>query len=192
MADYLTFFKPFEVLSQFSDPTGRQTLKDYIPIAGVYAAGRLDYRSEGLLLLTNDGSLIQRLTDPRYEHSKTYYVQVEGSARPEHVERLTQEIVLPGLQTLPALAEIIDAPLLPPRSKPVRAYHPTTWLKIILFEGKKHQIRKMTAAIGYPTLRLVRVAIGNLGLGDLQPGEYQSHSRNQILKLLGNPGRIGV
>lgn len=175
---YIKFFKPFEVLSQFSKEAGHRTLKAFIPVPGVYPAGRLDYRSEGLLLLTDDGSLIQRLTDPRFEHAKTYYAQVEGVVTEEAVERLRQEIVMTGLQTRVAGAEIIGAPGLPPR--PVRAYHPTTWLKIVLHEGKKHQVRRMTAAVGFPTLRLVRVAIGNVTLGNLQPGEWADLSAKEL------------
>jgi 23S rRNA pseudouridine2457 synthase len=179
---YLKFFKPFEVLSQFSEEAGHRTLKEFIAVPGVYPAGRLDYRSEGLLLLTDDGSLIQRLTDPRFEHAKTYYAQVEGVVTPEAVERLRQEIVVPGLQTRTAGAEIIEAPDLPPR--PVRDYHPTTWLKIVLHEGKKHQVRRMTAAVGFPTLRLVRVAIGNITLGRLQPGEWAEIRSGEIKHLI--------
>lgn len=179
--EIIKFFKPFEVLSQFSDSSGRRTLKEFIPLAEIYSAGRLDYRSEGLLLLTDDGALIRRLTDPRFEHPKTYYVQIEGEAAPEAVARLAQEIVVPGLQTRLAAAEIIQPPDLPPR--PVRAYHPTTWLKVVLYEGKKHQVRRMTAAVGYPTLRLVRIAIGAVGLGDLQPGEWRRLTRQELKNL---------
>lgn len=169
---YLRLFKPYEVLCQFIDEAGRRTLKDLVPLPGVYAAGRLDYRSEGLLLLTDDGSLIRRLTDPRFEHPKTYFAQVEGLVTPEAVAALRQEIVVPGLQTRLAGAEIIPPPDLPPRPVPVRDYHPTSWLKITLYEGKKHQVRRMTAAVGFPTLRLVRYAIGRLTLAGLQPGQW--------------------
>jgi len=182
MPIYLKFFKPFEVLCQFSPSTGRQTLKDYIPISDVYPAGRLDYRSEGLLLLTDDGSLIQQLTDPRYEHSKTYYVQVEGLATPQAVEALRSQILLPEVQTRRVTAEIISEPELPPRSKPVRDYHPTSWMRIVLFEGKKHQVRRMTAAVGFPTLRLVRFAIGVLTLDGLQPGEWRFIEKAEFLR----------
>jgi 23S rRNA pseudouridine2457 synthase len=173
MPDYLAFYKPFEVLSQFTDSSGRKTLKDFIPITGVYSAGRLDFRSEGLLILTNDGRLIQRLTDPRFEHPKTYFVQVEGAATPESIAPIEQHILLPGFQTRLVSAEIIAEPALPPRSKPVRLYHPTTWIKLVLREGKKHEVRRLTAAVGLPTLRLVRVAIGPLSLGSLLPGEWR-------------------
>jgi 23S rRNA pseudouridine2457 synthase len=177
----IKFFKPFEVLTQFTDREGRRTLAEFIPLKNVYAAGRLDYRSEGLLLLTGDGALIKRLTDPRFEHPKTYYVQVEGEAELEAARRLTEEIVLPDLQTRLAVAEIIAPPAVPGR--PVRSYHPTTWLKMVLYEGKKHQIRRMTAAVGFPTLRLVRVAIGPVGLGDLQPGEWRALTETEMKQL---------
>lgn len=180
MPTYLKFYKPFEVLSKFTDAQGRPTLKDYIQIPGIYAAGRLDYRSEGLLLLTDDGPLIHRLTSPRYEHPKTYLAQVEGLITPEAIYKFNQEILLPGLQTRLALAEPIPAPAIPARTKPVRDYHPTSWLKITLHEGKKHQARRMTAAVGFPTLRLVRIAIGSLLLGDLKPGESRRLTRSEI------------
>jgi 23S rRNA pseudouridine2457 synthase len=170
---YIAFNKPFEVLSQFTDLEGRQTLASYVPIPGIYAAGRLDYRSEGLLLLTDDGPLIQRLTDPSFQHTKTYLAQVEGLITTQAVEILQTEIVLPGLQTrLPQVSQVSE-PGLAPRPVPVRAYHPTSWLMIKLQEGKKHQVRRMTAAVGFPTLRLVRIAIGPLELGELKPGKWR-------------------
>jgi 23S rRNA pseudouridine2457 synthase len=183
MSRYLAFYKPFEVLSQFTDRQGRRTLKDYIHVSGVYAAGRLDYRSEGLLLLSDDGALIHRLTSPRYEHPKTYLAQVEGLVSETAIRRLNEEIVLPGLQTKTAHARIIPDPHLPPRTTPVRDYHPTTWLEIVLPEGKKHQVRRMTAAVGYPTLRLVRIAIGSLRLGQLNPGEWRHLTPNELRNL---------
>jgi 23S rRNA pseudouridine2457 synthase len=179
----LAFFKPFEVLSQFRDTRGRKTLKDYIPVAGVYAAGRLDYRSEGLLLLSDDGRLIHRLTDPRFEHQKTYLAQVEGIASQEALHALQTRILLPGLQTKTAEVKLIPEPDLPPRPTPVRDYHPTSWLQISLREGKKHQVRRMTAAVGLPTLRLVRVAIGPIRLEGLQPGEWRDVRPEEIRAL---------
>ncbi len=184
MPTYVKFFKPFEVLCQFSPSQSRQTLRDYIPIPNVYPAGRLDYRSEGLLLLTDDGPVIRRLTDPRFEHAKTYLVQVEGLVTPEAVETLRRQIVLPSLQTRRVSAEIIPPPDLPPRSKPVRDYHPTSWLKVVLYEGKKHQVRRITAAVGFPTLRLVRYAIGPLTLDGLQPGEWRRIEKDEFLREL--------
>jgi 23S rRNA pseudouridine2457 synthase len=183
MSRYLAFNKPYEVLSQFTDSKGRRTLQEFIDIPGVYAAGRLDYRSEGLLILSDDGLMIHRLTDPDFTHKKTYLVQVEGVITDEAVKRLNHEILLPGIQTRLAHAEKIAAPDLAPRSKPVRDYHPTSWIRVELEEGKKHQVRKMTAAAGFPTLRLVRIAIGNISLGDLKPGEWRQLTRNEIDRL---------
>jgi len=183
MARYLAFFKPFKVLSQFTDPKGRKTLKDYIPMAGVYATGRLDYRSEGLLLLSDDGRLIHRLTDPRFDHEKTYLAQVEGSAGPAALHALQTRILLPDLQTKTAVAALISEPDLPPRPTPVRDYHPTSWLRITLREGKKHQVRRMTAAVGLPTLRLVRVAIGPIQVKGLQPGQWRNLRSEEVRAL---------
>ncbi len=180
MEHYIAFYKPYEVLSQFTDAGGRATLKDYVNLPGIYAAGRLDYRSEGLLLLTDDGELIHRLTDPRFDHPKTYLVQVEGTCTPSNLVFPQDGIILPGFQNKAAHIEIISEPDLPRRSKPVRDYHPTTWLKVVIREGKKHQIRRMTAALGFPTLRLVRVAVGGLTLGGLGPGEWRSISRREL------------
>jgi 23S rRNA pseudouridine2457 synthase len=172
MPHYLLFNKPFNVLSAFTDPEGRPTLAAYVPVPGVYAAGRLDYDSEGLLLLTDDGALIHALTDPGHELPKTYYVQVEGVVTAAAVAQLRQGVVLRGERTRPAEAEMIGDPGLPPRPVPVRDYHPTSWLKVALREGKKRQLRRMTAAVGFPTLRLVRVSVGEWSLGGLKPGEW--------------------
>lgn len=170
----LMFYKPYGVLSSFTDEgSGHATLKAYIPIPNVYAAGRLDLRSEGLLLLTDDGDLIHRLTHPHYHLPKTYYVQVEGVPTPQALATLRQGVVIRGYRTRPAVVEVIAEPRLPPRPKPVTPHGPTAWLEIRLYEGKKHQIRHMTAAVGLPTLRLVRVAIGPLRLSGLQPGEWR-------------------
>lgn len=170
---YLLFHKPYRVLCQFRDDQGRRTLKDFIPIPQVYPAGRLDYDSEGLLLLTNDGRLQHRLTDPRYGHPRTYWVQVEGIPTPEALEQLRQGVVIQGYRTRPAeVVFLTQEPALPPRDPPIRFRRaiPTSWLQITLREGRNRQVRRMTAAVGYPTLRLVRVAIGPLLLGDLPPG----------------------
>ncbi len=176
MSRYVLVNKPFNVLSNFVDEGGRATLKDYVPVPAVYAAGRLDYDSEGLLLLTDDGPLSYRMTDPRYEHPKTYYVQVEltkGTIPPAALDQLHEGVVLRGERLRPAEAEVVPDPGLPPRSAPVRGYHPTAWLRVVLREGKKRQLRRMTAAVGLPTLRLVRTAIGPLSLGDLAPGAWR-------------------
>jgi pseudouridine synthase len=180
MRQVIKFFKPFQVLCQFTDQSNRRTLKDFIPLEGVYAAGRLDYRSEGLLVLTTDGTLIQRLSDPKFEHPKIYFAQVEGVIKQDALEKLNQQIVLPGLQTRPVRATVMDEPELPSRSIPVRDYHPTSWLKIELFEGKKHQIRRLTAAVGFPTLRLIRFAIGEITLLGLQPGEWKRLDAHEL------------
>ena len=180
MTHYLAFYKPDEVLSQFTDKVGRDTLKSYISVQGVYAAGRLDYHSEGLMVLSDDGLFIRRLTDPRFSHPKTYMAQVEGRATEDMIRPIKERILLPGLQTRLAQVEIVPEPLLPPRPRPVRGYHPTTWLRIVLFEGKKHQVRRMTAAVGLPTLRLVRVAIGHLELGSLKPGQWRELTHAEI------------
>jgi 23S rRNA pseudouridine2457 synthase len=180
---YFAFYKPDQVLCQFTDQGGRLTLRDFFPVTGVYSAGRLDFNSEGLLLLTDDGTLIHRLTYPRFEHQKTYLAQVEGILSQESLQRLNQEILLPGLQTRLARARLIPVPDLPERPRPVRNYHPTTWIEIALSEGKKHQVRRMTAAVGFPTLRLVRVALGSLKLGRLKPGEWRRLAPDEIAAL---------
>lgn len=170
---YVILNKPYRVLCQFRDDHGRQTLKDYVPIPDIYPAGRLDYDSEGLVLLTNDGRLQHRLTDPRYRHPRTYWVQVEGEPTPAALEQLRQGVLIQGRRTLPATVNVLpEAPSLPPRQPPIRfrRYIPTTWLSLTLREGRNRQVRRMTAAVGLPTLRLVRVAIGTLELKDLAPG----------------------
>ena len=181
--NYLAFFKPYEVLSQFTDAEGRATLKDYIHIPGIYAAGRLDYRSEGLLILSDDGAFIHRLSDPRYDHPKIYLVQLEGVITPQDIKHFNENIILPKLQRYPARAELIPEPDFPPRSKPVRDYHPTSWMRITLREGKRHQVRRMTAAIGFPTLRLVRIAIGPVSLAGLEPGQWRRLTQEEHLAM---------
>jgi 23S rRNA pseudouridine2457 synthase len=181
---YILFNKPYGVLSQFTDEgTGHPTLKQYIDVPGIYAAGRLDRDSEGLLLLTNDGSLIKRLTDPGHHIEKTYWVMVEGSPTQEKLAQLEQGIQLKDILTLPARVRLIPDPNLPPRSKPVTPHGPTAWIEIRLREGKKRQIRHMTAAVGLPTLRLVRVAIGRIRLGDLEPGTWRDLTPDEINSL---------
>jgi 23S rRNA pseudouridine2457 synthase len=186
MPRYLAFNKPFNVLASFTDPQGRATLADYVQVPGVYAAGRLDYDSEGLLLLTDDGALIHQLTDPRHEHPKTYFVQLEGLVTEQAAEELRRGVVLRGRRTRPAEVEIIGDPGLPPRPVPVRAYHPTSWLKVVLREGQKRQLRRMTAAVGFPTLRLVRWAIGPLTLEGLAAGEWRELTRAEASRLGGS------
>ncbi|MEW6285470.1 MAG: pseudouridine synthase [Chloroflexota bacterium] len=181
---YIIFNKPYGVLSQFTDEgTGHPTLKQYIDIPGIYVAGRLDRDSEGLLFLTDDGPLIHRLIDPKHHVEKTYYVLVEGNPTPEHLSSLQKGIQIKDYRTLPAKVRLIPDPNLPPRPKPVTPHGPTAWLEIKLREGKKRQIRHMTAAVGLPTLRLVRVAIGSLNLGTLPPGAWRDLTHQEIKRL---------
>ena len=189
MNRYLLFNKPYDVLTQFSPEAGSkaQTLKDFVHVPGVYPAGRLDRDSEGLLLLTNDGWLQHQLTDPRFAHAKTYWAQVEGIPPREALETLASGVILRDFRTRPAQVRLLAAvPPLPPRVPPIRyrAAIPTAWVELIISEGKNRQVRRMTAAVGYPTLRLVRVALGPLPLGDLAPGEYRELDTGEVRRLL--------
>jgi 23S rRNA pseudouridine2457 synthase len=172
----ILFNKPYGVLSQFT-PEGRwQGLRDFIDLPGVYVAGRLDADSEGLLLLTNDGQLQARIADPRFKMEKTYWVQVEGIPTPETVGALRDGVRLNDGMTLPARTEEIPEPAgLWPREPPirVRAAKPTAWLALSIREGRNRQVRRMTAAVGLPTLRLVRAAIGPYALNGLAPGQWR-------------------
>lgn len=168
--------KPFGVLCQFTDPGGRPTLADYVPVPNVYPAGRLDHDSEGLVLLTDDGALQARLADPRHHVEKVYWVQVERVPTDDALARLRAGVVLKDGPTRPARVRPIDEPpALWPRDPPIRrrASIPTAWLEIALTEGRNRQVRRMTAAVGHPALRLIRVAIGPYALGGLQPGEWK-------------------
>lgn len=162
-------------MCQFTDRLGRATLADYVPVAGVYAAGRLDYDSEGLLLLTDSGRLQHLLSDPRRGVEKTYLVQVEGVPDEPSLQRLRQGVRLSDGRTRPARVRLIVPPDIWPRTPPIRYRRaiPTAWLELTIREGRNRQARRMTAAVGHPTLRLVRWAIGPWELGDLQPGQYR-------------------
>ena len=170
----IAFNKPYGVLCQFTDGNGRRTLADFIRQKDVYAAGRLDQDSEGLLLLTDDGRLAHRLTDPQHKQAKTYLVQVDGEIDEAAILALRRGVLLNDGPTLPAMAEISTEPdWLWPRDPPVRFRKaiPTSWLSISLREGRNRQVRRMTAAVGFPTLRLIRVRMGEHALDDLAPGE---------------------
>ena len=170
--------KPFNVLCQFTDRSvpPRRTLAEFGLPANVYAAGRLDYDSEGLLLLTDEGVLANRITDPRHRQAKTYWVQVEGEPRPEQLSALRQGVVLNDGLTLPAQARVLEsAPALWPREPPVRFRKTVAdaWIELTISEGRNRQVRRMTAAVGLPTLRLVRISIGGHALGNLMPGQWK-------------------
>ena len=176
MSTLLLLNKPYGVLCQFSDEAGRTTLKDYVPVPGVYAAGRLDTDSEGLLLLTDDGALQHHITDPRHKQPKTYLVQVEGEPDAAALARLRAGLDLGDFRTRPCEARLIAEPdWLWPREPPVRFRKtvPTSWLEIVLREGKNRQVRRMTARIGFSTLRLLRIAIGPWTLAGLAPGQWR-------------------
>jgi len=186
MAELILFNKPFQVLSQFTDerqPTAkpqRATLADWIDKPGTYPAGRLDYDSEGLLLLTSDGQLQHRIASPRGKIKKTYWVQVEGTIGLQVLHQLEQGVQLKDGLTRPALARAMDEPVIWLRDPPVRFRQsiPTSWMELTLCEGRNRQVRRMTAALGFPTLRLIRCRIGDWSLGLLEPGQYRSTTVN--------------
>jgi 23S rRNA pseudouridine2457 synthase len=168
--------KPFGVISKFSPAPGKRTLADFVPIRTVYPAGRLDTDSEGLLLLTDDGALQARITNPRHKLAKTYWAQVEGLPTEAALAALRAGVDLGDFVTRPAGARRIDEPFgLWPRDPPIRyrAKIPTAWLELVLREGKNRQVRRMTARVGFPTLRLIRARIGDIDLGGLTPGEWR-------------------
>ncbi len=176
MSRLVLFNKPWGVLSQFT-PEGRwQGLRDVLPLSGIYAAGRLDADSEGLLILTDDGKLQSRIADPRHKLPKTYWAQVEGVPTEGDLEPLRRGVDLGDFVTRPAQARCLDEPAgLWPRTPPIRfrAAIPTHWIELVIAEGKNRQVRRMTAKIGFPTLRLIRAAVGDWRLDDLQPGEWK-------------------
>lgn len=177
----ILFNKPYDVLSQFTDRgtagSTRRTLSDFIDLPGVYPAGRLDLDSEGLMLLTDDGRLQARIADPKYKMPKTYWAQVEGEVSEEALVALRRGVKLKDGLTRPAEAEAIADPGLWPRDPPIRVRKsiPDGWISLTISEGRNRQVRRMTAAVGHPTLRLVRWRIGDWTLGDLKPGEWRRH-----------------
>lgn len=187
----IRFWKPYGVLTQFTDPAGRPTLASYITLKGIYPAGRLDLDSEGLLLLMADGALSHRLTDPRYAHPRTYLVQVERIPEEAALQRLRDGVQLSDGLTRPAQVERLTAPPdLPERPVPVRYRKtvPDCWLQLTLVEGRNRQVRRMTAAVGHPTLRLVRWAIGPITLEGLRPGGWQALTAAAIEQLRRSAG----
>lgn len=176
MSRILLLNKPYGVMTQFSPVEGKQTLKDYIPVPGVYAAGRLDADSEGLLLLTDDGGLQARIAHPKFKQEKTYWAQVEGVPTAEQLVRLQSPLDLGDFVTQPCQARLIEEPAeLWPRTPPIRfrLSVPTSWIELSIREGKNRQVRRMTAKVGLPTLRLIRARIGPWSLEGLQPGEWR-------------------
>jgi 23S rRNA pseudouridine2457 synthase len=182
----LVFNKPYGMLSCFTDPTGRPTLADSVVVPGVFAAGRLDQDSEGLMVLTSDGALAHAITDPRQRLPKVYLAQVERVPDEAALGRLRQGVLLKGASTRPAEVQVLaDAPAFPDRSVPIRVRKsvPTAWLRITLREGKNRQVRRMTAAVGHPTVRLIRIAIGPVALGDLGPGQWRELTSREIKQI---------
>ncbi|MEH1969362.1 MULTISPECIES: rRNA large subunit pseudouridine synthase E [unclassified Nostoc] len=181
---YIIFYKPYGVLSQFTkDADTHSTLKDYIDVPDVYPVGRLDWDSEGLLLLTNDGQLQHRLAHPRFGHKRTYWVQVERIPDADAIKRLQTGVEIQDYRTQPAEVRLLPGePQLPERTPPIRFRKnvPTAWLEMTLTEGKNRQVRRMTAAVGFPTLRLVRVSIAHLQLDDLQLGQWRDLTASEL------------
>lgn len=183
---YILVNKPYEVLTQFTDEHGRATLKDFVPVPNVYPVGRLDFDSEGLLLLTDDKQLQHRLSDPKFKVPKTYWAQVEGTVSETALQLLRRGVqIKEGLTAPGQAAELVEPTHLWPRNPPIRyrASIPTSWLEIQISQGMNRQVRKMCAAVGLPCLRLVRAAIGPLGLCELQPGQWRDLTPDEVLAL---------
>jgi len=182
MSRLIAFNKPYGVLSQFSKEGEHETLADYINIPGIYPAGRLDRDSEGLLLLTDDGKLQQRISDPKFKKNKTYWVQVENIPSEDALQQLRDGVTLKDGLTRPAQVKLMDEPELWPRTPPVRFRKniPTTWLALTISEGRNRQVRRMTAAVGHPTLRLVRVSIADWQLDGLKTGQWREASTEKL------------
>jgi 23S rRNA pseudouridine2457 synthase len=192
MLHYYIFYKPFQVLCQFSPEGEKKTLSDFLPkiSKNIYPVGRLDYDSEGLLLLTNDKPLTHRLLEPKYKHPRTYWVQVEGIPTQEAIAQLQSGVSInidgTAYKTLPAKASLFtDDPIVPERNPPIRYRKniPATWLSLTLTEGKNRQVRRMTAAVGYPTLRLIRHSIGNISIEEMQPAEIKELTPDRVQQL---------
>jgi 23S rRNA pseudouridine2457 synthase len=187
----IAFFKPYGVLSSFThevqsaSDAGKRTLSEFGLPPGVYAAGRLDYDSEGLLILSDDGAFIHRLTDPRYKLPKIYAALVEGMPTEQALDKLRHGVMIQGYTSLPCqVRQLADEPALPPREKPITPHGPTAWLELALHEGKKRQVRHMTAHVGLPTLRLVRIAIGPVTISGLLPGQWRELSADETRTFL--------
>ena len=175
MERLILLHKPFQVMCQFTDDAGRATLADYVKVPRVYAAGRLDYDSEGLLVLTSAGWLQHLIAEPQHKLPKTYLAQVEGVPSADAIARLARGVALRDGLTLPAAVELIEPPPVHPRVPPIRVRKniPTSWLRMTIIEGRNRQVRRMTAAVGYPTLRLIRIRVGPWALGALPPGAWR-------------------
>jgi len=182
---YLLFNKPYDVLSQFTDKAGRATIGAFVPVPNVYPVGRLDRDSEGLLLLTSDGRFQHQLSHPKFNHPKTYWVQVERIPTDEDLEAIRQGLVIKDYRTRPAAAQVIPSPPVAPRVPPIRYRKsvPTAWLEVSLTEGRNRQVRRMTAAIGFPTLRLIRIGIATLRIDGIAPGTWRDLTSGEVKTL---------
>ena len=190
---YIIFHKPYGVLSQFTQESPKHiTLKEYIDVPDVYAVGRLDWDSEGLLLLTNDGQLQHRLAHPRFGHQRTYWAQVESIPDLDAINQLQSGVEIQDYRTRPAQVRLLlEEPSIVQRIPPIRFRKniPTAWLEMTLTEGKNRQVRRMTAAVGFPTLRLIRISIGNIQLDDLSPGQWRELTPLEVTRLNHSPER---